>query len=566
MRRTFVMLMLVAGMVATAACSRSAPIRPAPAADASPLPTSSLVQVPIDDAPAPTDDVPVSTPLPSSPDGRPLITVHVDGDTRPLDDRLFGTNIPAWLGPSNLGSRDVRTLTTALGASVLRLPGGSWSNAYSWLACETGDSDGCYWTWAARPTDFLNFVRATGQQAMWTVSINGTSKEAAALVAFFNGSVDDTTVIGVDVRGKDWKTVGDWAKLRAENGNPEPLPIKLWEVGNEVYGGKPDGGGPECADWGWEDVWTCDGKEYMLGKGAGAERHEGYLEFRAAMRAVDPTIMVGAVGVPHPSDWSNWGNEVIVEGGANLDFYVVHYYAFDRQPESAESILVTPQQIWAGIMDSTNAAFDALAGGRRAPVAVTEYNLVAFQEIDNEQIMTRAANALFVADMVGQMAVHGVTLANQWDLANGKAGNGTDYGLINVDTKERSPQYYALVLWSRFANTLLLVDSPLSDTTTLSLYAGRADDGTLSIMAINKTGEPLDAQLRLDGASGTFSVSADTFAAQSLDSTDITFNGVADPAIDLSDAPAAKVGDVDEALDYVFAPYSITLLHLVPTP
>jgi alpha-L-arabinofuranosidase len=432
------------------------------------------------------------------------------------------------------------------------------------MACETGDSKGCYWTWAAKPTDFLNFVRATGQQAMWTVSINGTSKEAAALVAFFNGSVDDTTLIGIDVRGRDWKTVGDWAKLRAANGNSKPLPIKLWEVGNEVYGGKPANGGNECAAWGWEEVWTCDGTEYMLGKGSGADRHEGYLEFRAAMRAVDPTIMVGAVGVPHPGDWSNWGNEVIGKGGEDLDFYVIHYYAYDKQPESAQAILSSPQKIWKGVMDSTNAAFDELANGRRVPIAVTEYNLAAFQDLDNGQIMTRAANALFIADMIGQMAVNGVTMANQWDLANGKANNGTDYGLINVDTGARAPQYYAMRLWSQFGNALLPVDSPLSNETILSVYAGRTPDGSLSILSINKTDKPLDARLQFAGTSGKLHASANILAATSLEATEMTLNGVTNSATDFSNAPAKDLGTIDGYLDYTFAPYSITLIHFKP--
>ncbi|NTU65299.1 MAG: alpha-L-arabinofuranosidase, partial [Chloroflexi bacterium] len=444
-------------------------------------------------------------------------------------------------------------------------------NAYSWLACETGDEerntdDGCYWPWAARPTDFLNFVRDTGQEAMWTVSINGTAKEAAALVAFFNGSVDDTTQIGVDLRGYDWKTVGHWASLRAAHGNSDPLPIKLWEVGNEVYGGNSESGGAECADWGWEDVWTCDGTEYMLGNGSGSDRHEGYLEFREAMRAVDPTIMVGAVGVAYPDDWSDWGNEVIREGGENLDFYVIHYYAYDKQPSSADEILARPQQIWRDTLDATNAAFDKYAGGRRAPIAVTEYNLVAFQDLDNDQLMTRAANALFVADMIGQMAKNGVTMANQWDLANGQAENGTDYGLIAIDTGARAPQYYAMLLWTRFGNEMLPLDSPLSDMTTLSVYAGRSEDGTLSILAINKTGEPLDVQFLLSGASGSFSVSADVFAAKTLEATEGMFNDNASPADDLSDAPSMDLGLIDGSLDYTVEPFSITLIRLAPNP
>ncbi|NTV99877.1 MAG: alpha-L-arabinofuranosidase [Oscillochloris sp.] len=556
MHRVHYVIMLLISALILVSCSRTSSINPT--TDTGPSPTSSPAQIP-------SEATPTTSPSTTS-DGRPIIAIDAAGDTLPLDQRLFGTNVPAWVG-AKLADKDVIAATTALGTSVLRLPGGSWSNSYSWLDCEMGnrDSDDCYWTWAARPTDFLNFIRATGRQAMWTVSINGTSKEAAALVAFFNGSVDDKTKIGVDVEGKDWKTIGYWASLRAEHGNPNPLPINLWEIGNEVYGGKPGQGGAECADWGWEDVWTCDGKEYMLGKDDSDGRREGYLEFREAMRAVDPTIQVGAVGVPYPSDWSGWGNEVIMEGGKNLDFYVVHYYSFDKQPESVEAILESPQKSWKDIVDSVNTTFDALGDGRRVPIAVTEYNLVAFQELDNDKMMTRAVNALFLADMIGQMAVNGVTMANQYDLINGKAGNGTDYGLLDADTFERSPQYYALALWTRFGDMLLPVSAPAIESTDLSFYAGRTDSGSLSLFVINKANKPLDAQIQFPGASKrTFTASTDVLAVDDLDSVSIAFNGVADPAMDLSDAPAIDLGSVKGSLDYTFAPYSLTLVHLTP--
>jgi hypothetical protein len=381
-------------------------------------------------------------------DGRALITIETAGQGKPLDPRLFGTNVPAWNNPTILADEKFRALAKASGTTVLRLPGGSWSDAYSWYDCETGNSQGCHWTWAAKPSDFLKFVKATGAQAMWTVSLNGTSKEAAALVAFFNGSESDTTLIGLDIRGRDWKRVGDWARLRASTGSPEPLPIKLWEVGNEVYGAKPSMGGSNCAAWGWSDIWTCDANEYMLGKGSGTTRHEGYLEFRTAMRRVDPSIQVGAVGVPQPGEWWEWGNKVLEKGGTNVDFYIIHSYGYDKQPASAATILPRPFELWKGIIPPTIAAFDKLGAKRRIPIAVTEYNMAAFQDLDNAQLMTRAVNALFMADMVGQMAFHGAAMANQWNLANGKAGNGTDYGLIDSQTGNRAPQYYALKLWT----------------------------------------------------------------------------------------------------------------------
>ncbi|NTU77970.1 MAG: alpha-L-arabinofuranosidase [Chloroflexales bacterium] len=558
MRRIYLLSLAFITTLLLGACSR--PSLPTAGAETSkPLPTSLLSQAGSGVSSENPTLAPSATP---APDG-PAITIQAGEPARPFDRRLLGTNVPAWLGPDRLADKHFQDRTIALGAPLLRLPGGSWSNAYNWLACENGDQEACYWPWAARPTDFLNFLRATGSEGMWTVSFNSTAQEAAALVAFFNGAVDDEQPIGIDVRGVDWKTVGHWARLRAEHGNPEPLPIRLWEFGNEVYGGKA-GAGAECADWGWEDVWTCDGAEYMQGSGSGADHREGYLEFRAAMRSVDPEILVGAVGVDNPQDWSNWGNEVIGIAGDNLDFYVVHRYAFSQTPPSAEAVLDQPQRIWAEVIGSLHESFDRYANGRRSPIAVTEYNLTAFQDLDNDQLMRRAVNALFVADTIGQMAEQGVVIANQWNLANGRADNGTDYGLIDAQSGERSPQYYALALWGRFGSEMLPVSSTFPADTTLSVYAGRTADGALTVLAINKTDQPLTASVRAEGADGAFAVSADTLSAGALTDTAVSFNGSANPADDLSDAPAQDLGVMAGPFDYTFGPFSITLLKLSP--
>ena len=196
--------------------------------------------------------------------------------------------MPAWLGPERLADPGFLASTAALGTTLLRFPGGSWSNGYDWLACERGVEPDCFATWAARPSDFVALMEATGLPGVWTASFSGTAEEAAAAVAFFNGDVDDNRVIGVDEEGHDWRTVGEWARLRATGGHPDPARIELWEVGNEVYGAKP-AAGPDCASFGWEDVWTCDGTQYIEGD----DVHDGYLEFRDAMLAVDPDIEVG---------------------------------------------------------------------------------------------------------------------------------------------------------------------------------------------------------------------------------------------------------------------------------
>ena len=484
------------------------------------------------------------------------IRIDASGIVTPIDSRLRGTNLPTWLGPNSFSSATFRARTIAAGVTVVRMPGGSWSNGYNWLDCENSIAP-C--DWASRPTDFINFLRATGSEGMWTVNVTGTAQEAAAVVAFFNSRVTDTTPIGPDIRGTNWYTAGHWAQLRADHGNPGPFKITLWEVGNEVYGGKPSTGGAQCAAWGWEDVWTCDGTEYVNG----IPGRDGYLAFRSAMRAVDPTIRVGAVGVPDPSSWDNWGNEVILAAGSDLDFYVVHQYAYFNPPPTYAAALAEPQTTWRNMMAGLNAAFDTYAGGRRAPIVVNEYNLISAWDQDNNQLMTRAVNALFIADTLGQIIQNGFAMANQWVLANGVSPNGTDYGLMDPGAGfARHPQYYVFPLWARFGDSMLPVTSTLPAASTLSVYAGRVSSSTLSLLAINKTGSYITTTIEIQSMSSIIGGSVDVVQAASLDTTTVIFNGSTNPSNDLSNAPPALLGDVGNPLTYAFAPNSITLLRM----
>jgi len=112
--------------------------------------------------------------------------------------------------------------------------------------------------------DFLEFCRLIGAEPYIAVNAGlGDAHSAAEEVEYVNGPV--TSRLG---------------RLRAENGHPEPYGVKIWGVGNEMYG-----------PWQWGHMPST---QYP-------EKHNLIVE---AMRRADPTISVIASGAtPEESSW-----------------------------------------------------------------------------------------------------------------------------------------------------------------------------------------------------------------------------------------------------------------------
>ncbi len=175
---------------------------------------------------------------------------------------------------------------------LLRWPGGNFVSGYHWRD-GVGPVD-------ARPTlpnpaweglefnlfgtdEFVAFCRAVGCEPMICVNAgNGTAEEAAAWVEYCNGAVD--TPMG---------------HLRAENGHPDPYNIRLWEIGNEIYGH-------------WQVGWTTPGGNV-----------DRYQRFRAAILAVDPTVHILGCGYGNEPD-SEWNHRLIDEAAETLQTITDH--------------------------------------------------------------------------------------------------------------------------------------------------------------------------------------------------------------------------------------------------
>ena len=160
-----------------------------------------------------------------------------------------------------------------LGIEIARWPGGNFVSAYDWRD-GIGDRD-------TRPPrrelawngmesndmgvdDFLTFCRLIGAEPYLAVNSGlGDAHSAAEEVEYVNGPA--TSRLG---------------RQRAANGHPEPYAVKIWGVGNEMYG-----------PWQWGHMSI---RQY-------AEKHNLMV---TAMRKVDPTIKVIASGAtPEEASW-----------------------------------------------------------------------------------------------------------------------------------------------------------------------------------------------------------------------------------------------------------------------
>jgi hypothetical protein len=245
----------------------------------------------------------------------------------------------------------------------------------------------------------------------------------------------------------------------------------------------------------------------------------------------------------------------------------VHPYAYYIVPPNTAAgraqILAQPTTSWGAIKAMLQAAFDTYAGGRPIPIFATEYNLVSVQDQDTRRLMNRAVNGLFIADSIGQAMQNGFAMTNQWDLSNGCAANGTCYDLLQIDHGfNRAAQYYAFPLWSRFGSQLLPATVSLDAASQISVYAGRIDASTLSVLAINKTRSRITASISFDSGITSAVGQAYVVRAASLSAQRVNYNNVRTPSDDLSNAPPLPLSSSGNAVTYRFRPGSITLLRM----
>jgi alpha-L-arabinofuranosidase len=274
-------------------------------------------------------------------------------------------------------------LVKAMHPTQIRYPGGNFASDYHWEE-GIGPKD-------QRPThydrawhvedsnqvgtdEFLGFCEQVGADPYLVINDgSGSPEEAARWVAYCNDPA-----------------ATEQGARRAANGHPEPYHVKLWGLGNEVWG------------------------EWQVGHTDAAGYVERIKPFIAAMRAVDPEIKLVAVGLDmqfgdtlQAEEW----NRTVLEGiGDRIDYLSFHVYQPDEDGYREEydtaalyhSLLSAPHSVEDAIRRMAQ-LIEEVVPDREIGVALDEFNVKLPPESGARSMHEQAytlRDGLYVAGML----------------------------------------------------------------------------------------------------------------------------------------------------------------------
>ncbi len=324
-------------------------------------------------------------------------------------------------------------LAKQAGITVSRWPGGCGTHNYNWKRT-VGPLEKRPQQQFGLP-EFLTFCQATGSIPIITIAAYwGTAADAADLVEYLNAPNDGSNPNGGV----------DWAAVRAADGHPEPYHAVWFEYGNESNHGE------HRAAEGRKEKRKLSAEQY-------ARR---YLQYRAAMKAVDPRIKLGAI-VWHP--FEKWNRTVLRIAGSQIDFGIEHTYlpGFYGDTTQEKSRLLMQACTASGarlqeIYDELNSLVEDVTGRTDLPWAVTEYN---GHFVQNKPVPYRQSlcNALRNAEHIRVMMQpkNRIVLANFWQFANEYWGMVRGY-VHKGEPLVKQANFYVYQLYNEhFGNTLI---------------------------------------------------------------------------------------------------------------
>ncbi|MFI7403836.1 cellulose-binding protein [Streptomyces sp. NPDC049541] len=401
-------------------------------------------------SPAAAGSVTAATPSAQAASAAVTASVSVDAGRTLASITATGAGMNVAVYDGNMNHPSVPGLLQDAGVGMVRYPGGSYADGYHW---QTHTVEGGYVAPNTGFDTFMRTVRATGAQPIITADYgSGTPEEAAGWVRYANVT----------------KGYG----------------VRYWEIGNEVYGNGLYGA-----------TWETD---HHAGETA-TTYATNLVRYATAMKAVDPTIKIGAVlttpgswpdGITGPGDTMDWNHTVLSIAGPKIDFVIVHHYPLGN---SQADPLGKPQAEIPGMAATLRSLINQYAGSNAPDVgiAVTEANANAYKDT--------SPNELFAPDEYLTWLENGAFTLDWWDLHNGTdcghmttVEGATDYddgGILasgaSCEPPLNTPYYGARMITKLGAPGDRLVRTT-SSTALVSAHAVRRANGDVSVLLINK--------------------------------------------------------------------------------
>lgn len=311
----------------------------------------------------------------------------------PVDRRIYGHFIEhlerciyggIWTEDGSKLRQDTLALIRALRPPVIRYPGGNFASGYHWEdgigdpAQRPRRYDTAWQAWESNRVgtdEYMTLCRMVESEPFLVVNDgSGTAEEAARWVAYCNQPADD-----------------EMGARRAANGHPQPYHVRLWGVGNEVWG-----------------VW-------QIGHTTAENYAARLLKFIHTMRAVDPKLEIVAVGDAPLSDDPQdpatlWNRTVLDRAGEQIDYLSFHIYqpgetgwreSYDLEALH-HSVCAAPLDVEA-ILQRMGAQIAQAGLSGKVRIALDEWNLWLTPPPEAEtmhQLRYTMRDALYVAGML----------------------------------------------------------------------------------------------------------------------------------------------------------------------
>jgi len=420
-------------------------------------------------------------------------------------------------GPANMYDGGAFNTATgpylkAAGIYTLRFPGNpAAADLYHWSTNNLSKYKGIDPNYRAPESNFGNLAQVADKTGTAMVVVNygtneegtggGEPAEAAAWVAYANGDPSNTTALGKDSTGKDWQTVGHWATIRTQAplatddgynflriSRPGGMNIKLWQIGSQVYNngyygsgkdhvGEPDLHGPEPG------ALNDFGKLKKNPRLSPTAYGDGITEFAKAMKAVDPTIEIGAslVTPPDMTKWAeDWNPGVLKRACKDLNFVTLEWTMGNVLPPDYKTL--DEDGLLGGARGALNGIFTGVLYDYKTSCPAGHTPRIAFAPaavINWAKVNQPVSLALWVADTYPLLVESGSQNV-VWPDLFGDA-------MISNDRKKMGAVYYSLQMLHIVARTPgdAFVDAASNDT-KLAVHATKRRDGATGIILVNK--------------------------------------------------------------------------------